>query len=146
MHYVGLGMASQYGTNTDLLRTSPPDVIGPPSSYWNKQGRDIAAPIGVMAGSSFSGFVKGASPKGATAGKVAPKSTSKFSNPTNPAQLPPKEVPAGWRVRTMAPTAQYPNGYWKLEKPMRDGSWQPIDPSTMKPGGRPQTHVPFPSE
>jgi len=68
LHYVGLGLASQYGTNTDLLRTSPPDVIGPPSSYWNKQGRDIAAPIGVMAGSSFSGFVKGASPKGATAG------------------------------------------------------------------------------
>jgi hypothetical protein len=44
----------------------------------------------------------------------------------------------------MPATEQYPNGYWKLEKPMQDGSWQPINPSTMKPGNRPQTHVEFP--
>jgi len=36
------------------------------------------------------------------------------------------------------------NGYWKLEKPMKDGSWQPINPSTMKPGTRPETHIKFP--
>jgi hypothetical protein len=27
---------------------------------------------------------------------------------------------------------------------MKDGSWQPIDPSTMKSGGRSETHIPFP--
>jgi hypothetical protein len=59
--------------------------------------------------------------------------------------MPPKDLPPGWRIRTMPPTKQYPNGYWKMEKPMKDGSWQAIDPSTMKPGGRPQTHVEFPA-
>lgn len=58
--------------------------------------------------------------------------------------MPPTEIPAGWRVREMPPTPQYPDGYWKLEKPMSNGGWQPIDPSTMKPGGRPETHIPFP--
>jgi RHS repeat-associated protein len=62
LHSVGLGVASQYGTNTSLFNTPPPNVIGPPSSYWNKQGRDIAAPIGVMAGSSLSGLAKGSMP------------------------------------------------------------------------------------
>jgi hypothetical protein len=46
----------------------------------------------------------------------------------------------------MPPTEQYPDGYWKLEKPMKDGSWQPIDPSTMKPGNCCETHVPFPKK
>jgi beta-galactosidase/beta-glucuronidase len=36
------------------------------------------------------------------------------------------------------------DGYWKLEKPMKDCSWQPIDPSTMNPGTHRETHVPFP--
>lgn len=79
---------------------------------------------------------------GATAGK--PKPSPKFKSPTNPPQFPPKDIPPGWRIREMPPTEQYPNGYWKLEKPMKDGSWQPIDPSTMRPGGRPETHIPFP--
>lgn len=73
-----------------------------------------------------------------------PKPTPNFKPPTNPAQVPPTEIPAGWRVREMPPTPQYPDGYWKLEKPMPNGGWQPIDPSTMKPGGRPETHIPFP--
>jgi RHS repeat-associated protein len=80
----------------------------------------------------------------ADAAKGAPKSSPNFQPPTNAPQLPPTDIPPGWRVRQMPPTEQYPNGYWKLEKPMTDGSWQPIDPSTMKPGGRPQTHVPLP--
>ncbi|MFH1023788.1 MAG: RHS repeat-associated core domain-containing protein [Planctomycetota bacterium] len=79
-------------------------------------------------------------------GKGIPKPTPKFQPPTNPPQMPPEVIPPGWRVRVMPPTEQYPNGYWKLEKPMVDGSWQPIDPSTMKPGGRPETHVPFPPQ
>jgi RHS repeat-associated protein len=76
-----------------------------------------------------------------------PKPTPNFEPPTNAPQLPPLpgEIPPGWRVRPMPPTEQYPNGYWKLEKPMKDGGWQPINPSTMKPGTRPETHVPFPS-
>jgi len=78
------------------------------------------------------------------AAKGAPKPSPKFKPPTNSPQKPPGEIPPGWRVREMPPTEQYPNGYWKLEKPMKDGSWQPIDPSTMKPGGRPETHIPFP--
>jgi hypothetical protein len=43
----------------------------------------------------------------------------------------------------MPPDQQYPEGYWKLEKPMTQGGWQAIDLSTMKPGARPETHVPF---
>lgn len=78
--------------------------------------------------------------------KGAPKPAQNFELPTNPPQFPPAEIPSGWRVRQMSPTEQYPNGYWKLEKPMKDGSWQPIDPSTMKPGTRPQTHIEFPSK
>ena len=74
----------------------------------------------------------------------APRPSPKFKPPTNPPQMPPKSVPEGWRVREMPPTQHYPNGYWKLEKPMKDGSWQPIDPSTMKPGSRPETHISFP--
>ncbi len=76
--------------------------------------------------------------------KKPPKPSPKFKTPTNPPQLPPTDVPPGWKVRVMPPTEQYPNGYWVLEKPMADGSWQPIDPSTMKPGSRPETHVPLP--
>ena len=73
-----------------------------------------------------------------------PKPSPKFISPTNPAQMPPKTIPPGWRVRGMPPTKQYPNGYWKLEKPMSNGGWQPINPSTMRPGGRPDTHIPYP--
>jgi RHS repeat-associated protein len=75
---------------------------------------------------------------------AAPKPSPKFQQPTNPPQLPPAEVPAGWRIREMPPTRQYPNGYWTIEKPMPQGGWQRIDPSTMKPGSHPETHVPFP--
>jgi len=78
--------------------------------------------------------------------KRPPKPTPKFEPPTNSPQLPPAEVPPGWRVRQMPPTEQYPHGYWKLEKPMKDGGWQPIDPSTMKPGTRPETHIPLPPQ
>ena len=73
-----------------------------------------------------------------------PKPTPNFKPPTNPAQLPLKEFPPGWRVREMPPTQQYPNGYWRLEKPMPQGGWQGIDPSTMKPGAQCNTHVPLP--
>jgi RHS repeat-associated protein len=73
-----------------------------------------------------------------------PQMSPYFEPPTNPPQLPPTAIPPGWRIREGAPTEFYPNGYWKLEKPMTDGSWRPINPSTMKPGTRPETHIEFP--
>lgn len=76
--------------------------------------------------------------------RTAPKVSLKFRPPTNPPQMPPNEIPEGWRVREMPPTQQYPNGYWRLEKPMPQGGWQGINPSTMKPGPQWDTHVPFP--
>jgi hypothetical protein len=76
--------------------------------------------------------------------KGTPKPSPNFKPPTNPPQMPPGNIPPGWRVRQMPPTSQYPDGYWRLEKPMDNGGWQGIDPSTMKPGPQPQTHVPFP--
>ncbi|MCI0553067.1 MAG: hypothetical protein L0287_19135, partial [Anaerolineae bacterium] len=74
------------------------------------------------------------------------KRSPKWEPPTNPAQEPPAEIPEGWNVRVMPPDAEagYPDGYWVLEKPMANGSWQPIDPSTMRPGKRCETHVPRP--
>ena len=77
-------------------------------------------------------------------GKKPPKPSPNFKPPTNPPQNPPTQIPPGWRVRKMPPTQQYPNGYWVLEKPMPNGGWQRIDPSTMKPGPHPDTHVPLP--
>ena len=67
-----------------------------------------------------------------------------FMEPTNPPQDPPAEdkLPAGWHVRVMGPTEDYPNGY-------ADGHY--VDPSTMsQPGNvskalfRAMTHVPLP--
>ena len=83
-------------------------------------------------------------PAAAAGGAGGPKPPKNFRSPTNPPSKPPNVVPPGWRVRVMGPSVIYPNGYWKLEKPMKDGSWQPINPSTMKPGPEWETHVPLP--
>jgi RHS repeat-associated protein len=72
-----------------------------------------------------------------------PKTSPNFQPPTNPPQYPPVNIPEGWRIR-QGTSPDYPNGYWRLEKPMDNGGWQGIDPSTMKPGTQPETHIPFP--
>jgi RHS repeat-associated protein len=66
--------------------------------------------------------------------------------PTNPPQwpIPLENLPPGWTVRIMPPSELYPDGYWILQKPMDNGGWQRINPSTMKPGPMPDTHVPLP--
>ena len=75
--------------------------------------------------------------------KRGPRPTPKFRPPTNPPQLPPSKIPEGTKIFRGKPTQQYPHGYWKVEK--FDGKgWQQLDPRTMKPGPRPDTHVPFP--
>jgi hypothetical protein len=115
----------------------------------------LVSTAGIAAGGAglVGGFSGGAAASELGAGEVGfdsmanglPKTSPNFKPPTNAPQMPPSNIPAGWRVREMPPTSDYPNGYWKLEKPMGNGGWQAIDPSTMKPGGRPETHVPFPA-
>jgi RHS repeat-associated protein len=78
------------------------------------------------------------------------KPPKNWQTPTNPPQMPPapEDIPDGYRVRQMPPDEGYENGYWKLEKLQNNGGWQPVDPSTGKPGSGPcppsQEHVPFP--
>ena len=76
--------------------------------------------------------------------KGAPKPTPNFVSPTNTPQTPMINPPAGLKVRIMPPTQQYPNGYWVLEKPMPQGGYQKINPTTMRPGTRAETHIPLP--
>jgi hypothetical protein len=83
-------------------------------------------------------------PKGPAA-KNPPKPSPKFQPPTNPPQLPPEELPSGIRLFRGKPTAQYPDGYWKIEKFDGQG-WQRLDPRTMKPRPHPDTHVPLPKD
>jgi RHS repeat-associated protein len=70
-----------------------------------------------------------------------PKPSPQFLKPTNPPQPP----PPGARVQ--GPTAQYPNGYWRLQN--EHGAY--IDPSTGKPPSnvsraeaRARTHIELP--
>ncbi len=76
--------------------------------------------------------------------KQGPKSSPKFQAPTNSPQLPPATIPEGLILRVMKPTQQYPNGYWVLEKPMKQGGFQKINPATMRSGREWDTHVPLP--
>ena len=132
------------------------DGMGASSAAWDIFNVGLTAYGGVSAvkgavsvGGRVAGAVRAARAGSAVedaaqAARGVPRLSPKFRPPTNPPQYPPAEIPPGWRVRQMPPTEQYPNGYWRLEKPMSDGSWQPIDPSTMRPGGRPDTHIPLP--
>ena len=77
-----------------------------------------------------------------------PRMSPNFQPPTNPPQVPPLALPPGLVIRSGLPGNQYPNGYWKIEAPQRNGGMQPIDPSTMKPAqppARPNSHVEWPN-
>lgn len=52
-----------------------------------------------------------------------------FETPTNPAQGAPAQadLPPGFKVRVMGPTAAYPMGYWRLRNP--DGHY--VDPDGL---------------
>ena len=79
-----------------------------------------------------------------TSAKGLPKPSPKFETPTNEPHPPLEVVPEEYNQRIMKPTQQYPNGYWVLEKLQKNGGWQKVDPSTMKPGKQSETHVPLP--
>jgi RHS repeat-associated protein len=68
--------------------------------------------------------------------------------PTNEPQMPPSpsELPPGYRLVRRQPTEGYANGNWKIEKNLGNDNWQSVDPRTMKPSVREDTHVPFPPE
>jgi hypothetical protein len=61
--------------------------------------------------------------------KKAPKPSPKFKIPTNPQQNPLQQVP---------------DGYWGVENLQKNGGWQKVNPSTMKPGKQQETHTPLP--
>lgn len=78
---------------------------------------------------------------------AAPKPAQNFMAPTNPPSAPPTTLPAGFTVRVMGPTQQYPRGYWRVTNTHN----QYVDPSTMKPPSnvskaesRAMTHVELP--
>jgi Pretoxin HINT domain len=80
-------------------------------------------------------------------GGGGPKPPKTFIEPTNPAQLPPTDLPPGYSVRLGPPTAKYPNGYWRLY----DAGGHAVDPSTLQQVGsvtgpefESMTHVPLP--
>jgi hypothetical protein len=136
------------GNCTQSERLSPPtDGI-----EHDELGTDLAAATAtaiVMSGRGLFSLAKALISKGGDnaaeePAASGPRRSPKFKTPSNAPQLPPKNIPAGWRVRSMPPTEQYPDGYWRLEKPMENGGWQGIDPSTMKPGSQWETHVPYP--
>jgi len=78
---------------------------------------------------------------------AGPQSSPNFLPPTNPPQAPPTDLPPGYTIRPGPPTADYPNGYWRMYNP----EGHAVDPSTMKqppnvtrPEFRARTHVEYP--
>jgi RHS repeat-associated protein len=72
------------------------------------------------------------------------KPTPKFQTPKYPAQNPPENIKSGFELFVGRPTKQYPNGYWKIEKPLENGGLQGVDPLSYKPVPKHEYHVPLP--
>ena len=141
--------------NTEAEQSKNQQQNGPKESLWHRllnwynarmsSGNGVAEGIVYPTGGlGILGDTEGAAGEAGEASKGTPQPAKNFQPPTNPPQAPPTDIPSGWRVRTMPPTEQYPDGYWRLEKPMANGGWQGIDPSTMKPGTPAETHIPLP--
>lgn len=93
------------------------------------------------------GSAPSAAPTGLLQLAAGPKPPKNWIPPTNPPQLPPdpKTLPPDHNIRIGKPSDLYPDGYFVIQKPMKNGGQQPIDPSTMKPGrNMGETHVPLP--
>jgi len=108
--------------------------------YWYEIS-DGQSPSDDGEGTSDGGSSEG---EGSSSGRGGPRG-GKWEEPTNPPSNPPRpeDIPPGHSVREMPREPKYPNGYWKLDKKLRDG-WQPVNPSTGKPGSQGDTHVPLP--
>ncbi len=153
---VGVGTITGLIASTSPANTPTPGEAGIPKNEAASLGRLVTgatagAGAGLLAGRAATGAGAVAATESgtqfcppATTSISGPKPAQNFVQPTNSPQLPPSNIPAGWQVRTMPATQQYPNGYWRLEKPMNNGGWQGINPNTMKPGTHAETHVPLP--
>jgi RHS repeat-associated protein len=125
------------GTNVYLYANGVPTASADPDGLFVR-------PLLKLLGKLLRKGPKKAPPAKSPPPKAPPKPSPKFKKPTNPPQNPPKDPPPGTRVREGKPTEQYPDGYWRMEKLQKDGTWQYVNPSTMKPGPHCDTHVPLP--
>lgn len=120
------------GVTSGLLRPSPPQSSG---LLTRPLDSDVYGP---NASAAQTGLLQLA---------AAPRPPKTRIPPTNPPQLPPdpETLPPDHSVRIGPPSDLYPDGYFVIQKQMKNGGLQPIDPSTMKPGkNMGETHVPLP--
>jgi hypothetical protein len=149
MPEVGAVVGAGVGAVEAVLGAQIIDRAGAPAA-----GSGTSAATGEAAGANTS--VTGTS----TGAGTGPKSPANFQPPTNQAQEP--NIPSNYvsgpgrnggtvyrlpgtsgkpnTFRVMPPTADYPNGYWRVN----NQSGQPIDPSTGRTGTDPYTHIPLP--
>jgi RHS repeat-associated protein len=137
------------GINSTVDMMLTPDIGSIGSSMVSGNAASQQGSSAVSSGATQSSSGAGAVNTGTSDELIAmagPAPTPNFVPPTNPPSLPPEPstLPPGVQLRVMPPTQQYPNGYWVIEKVMKNGGLQKLDPRTMKPGTRWDTHIPLP--